>query len=865
MLRILRRYRPWILILAIWLTIEPLVVTMLRAQEIPSPVLDTNKIDGLTPIDEIMTPTEYLDYLLELRGASKQDAEAKAWGDWLMTMAGIYMMMDVGNQDVFSFYATMKVASVSPVAINGAAITLKQAANKANLLFSFLSKVAISVRGANIYRGWARMTKNLETAMGKNRTFKFLEFMAPPPYWTSEGMKLWKISSAEAKSGAGFKSYYRWVKKTTGGNPGRGNTISNVKGAARTCGIGLTVLSMVLAGWHISDSDDQKSGNLLSYDLVKSYADIILGAGTLIAMFCVPIVGQVVAVLTLIWFVASIAGDAIGEHNKKWKEAYKNSYWFLYKQDPKFRSYYDNRAYLKPAEKAASLLVAETEFRDVLNAQNPLTDQEKEQYKRGQAVWEALEKQGVLMTYYGQTGFSLPDYDFERLQDLWQKKADYMGWKPNEQEEKEAKNRGFFGTLGHVVNPMTYVSWIGDKISSQRYQNEIKNNDIQRVYFNPDYILVKKYQNYLVAKNCKGGIYDIVGLRMEQSPFNYIPLVGIDTTAWNESLINQSFNADSFIIGSMEMKFFREQAKAATSNLEEVIKEGDELVSQMEKEDLPHTRILAEALMGLADAYQSAPDALNDEVYEKCHNVFGWNWNNNAGEKTPRNMINRYKASLEQTLAYTPLSVGQKAADLVLLVQSYKHNLDTAKMMENLVQEKESALDMEKFKKEFSNAEIQEYLKTGTFLNVKGKTFSDWLGGLIPPYEDLDKCTKLYKQETAKFSSFANRAVTNSRDGFLGIDYTVKPPQDLLKEFNDELKELKKVSEAFYEIKDSAGLSMPVSKDNAEVYDGIYGKGDSGINHPDPKVGNLEPINLDEPVPPTEDIFLPTCPPMNQN
>ena len=32
-------------------------------------------------------------------------------------------------------------------------------------------------------------------------------------------------------------------------------------------------------------------------------------------------------------------------------------------------------------------------------------------------------------------------------------------------------------------------------------QKEIKNGDIKRVFFNPDYVLVKKYKNYLMAKN----------------------------------------------------------------------------------------------------------------------------------------------------------------------------------------------------------------------------------------------------------------------------------------------------------------------------------------------------------------------------
>ncbi|HOT27242.1 MAG TPA: hypothetical protein PLU72_03565 [Candidatus Ozemobacteraceae bacterium] len=830
MLRIPRRARPWILLFAFWLMIEPMIVPILQAEELPSPTVNSEQVNGIANIEDVMSPDEYLQYMLELRGSTKEECEAKAWSDWLSTISGVYMMMDAGQQDVFSFYSTIKAISGLPNTAKDLAGNIKGLTKKATLAVSFFGKINPSIRGANMFNGFLAWTNKLDRAMGKNKAFTFLEFMAPPPCWNNPKV-----------AGEGFKSYLRWVKKTTGHNAGPGRTISNVKGAARTCGIGLAVLGLALSTWQLIKSEDRQGGRYGSYSMVKNYVDIAFGAAALVCMFCIPVVGQVVAVLTLAWMILTTVGDIIGEHNKKWKEAYRASHWFLMQNDKEYESFYNNRSSLKQEEKSASLILAERDYGQYIAEQQPSTDEDKKQYEAGKAVYTELEKQGVLMTYYNQTGFTLPDFDMARLMELWHKKADYMSWKPNEKESDEAQKRGFFGTIGHVINPMTYISWVGNKIDSHGYEKEIKNADIKRVFFNPDYVLVKKYKNYLMAKNLKEGIYDAVGLRIEQSPFNYIYLLGIDTGAYSEELLKQSLEADAFIIGSKEMMFFAKQAEIARESMKKVMKENDKIIEGLVK-SLESTQQIRRALSGLLEAYKYDPDVVNNDLYKKCHDAFGWQISDKK-LKTPKAMIDRYKAQLEEILAYVPVSTSQKAAEIVLIMQTIKHNLDTAKLMNDLWSEKDSLLNVD-FDKDFTNDAIRRYLKEGTFLDVKGSSGflgADWLSGIYPAYEEHRKFNKLYLNEAKEFSSLANRSNSDTRDGFLGIDYHVKPPAELLQEYNQEISSLKEILEGWNEVKDQMDIKVAYGE-NPELYQGVFKEG--GFQ----PVCDTEAMDLDSPV-----------------
>ena len=890
-MKVRSRYRWFVVLFCLWLAFEPLALAVVHANDdMLTPIPNTDGIEGIVDVEEIEAPADYLEYVLALRGRTKEEAEANAWGEWMMTLSGAYMMMDDGCSDVFSFYSTL--SDMSPHFTNTPYYfkAVAMASSKAALAFTFVvnsgpvvagvklagqaaqrtgitrgaawaankvstianwtgSQIANSrlyqkgvgfiQRKANLMNGFQRMG-NMASSVQKTFSAKnvstFLSHMAPP-------------CGYKAGPGEGFYSYWRWVARKTGLenqetyraiakkagiNTNRGAAvIDNAKGAGHTVGIGLCVLGIALDTYGIVTSEDRQGGRFGSYSLVKNYVGLALGSAALIAMFCIPVVGQVIGALALVWTAVTIIGNVLGDYNKRWKSAYKGSYWYLYENDPEFKSFYDNRGQLDPNEKAVALLVTEANYGDFIKDATAETEEEKAIQEKNVRVYEELEKQGVLVSYYSQKGFSLPDFGMERLQELWEMKADYMSWKPTEAEKDKAAKRGFWGKVGHAINPMTYVSWAGDKIQSRDYKKTIEEYNILKVFFNPDYVLIKKYQNWITANNFRGGIFDVVGLRMEQSPFNYIPMVGIDTGAWNEDLLIQAFNADAFQIGVKELMYFKEQIKAAREQVKDSIKDSDKMVDFIRKEHLKHYKNTREALEKLVECYKIDPKReFKDDLWKKLKKGFGWRWNSEL-KATPENIIRVYQGDIEQALLYDPLSIAQKAADTVMMVATVKKNLDLAVMMKELGDEKRQAL--KDFNSEFTNYDIAKYLKEGTFLNVKGKTFWDWLADISPAYKDMEFHANLYMNEVEDFTEVADASNSDSRSSWVIFSKDGYHPKNLLKDLNTELEAYKKIVDDFEKIKDKTGLYMALS--DSDLYKGVFS--DSFVAE-DP-----EPLDLD--------------------
>jgi DNA-binding transcriptional regulator YhcF (GntR family) len=909
-MRIRAQYRILVILLAFCLAFEPFAVTMLRANDMPEPELNTDGIEGIVAIDEVMSPNEYLEYMLALRGRTKEEAEAKAWGEWMTSLTGAYMLMDDGCSDVFSFYGTMSKMqphmSQTPFYFEAVA----RASSKATLAFAFVanSQIVQSVGGvisktgsavaasrvgdaarwtaqgvssaakwtggkvastrlfqqgvgffqrkANMFNGFQKagaMFNSAQTAFSAKNVTNFLSHMAPP-----RGYK--------AGVGEGFYSYWRWVARKTGLenvptyrnfakkvgiNTNRGaKVIDNAKGLGHTVGIGLCVLGIAFDSYGIATSEDRKGGRFFSYSLVKNYVGLALGSAALIAMFCVPVVGQVVAALALGWLAISTLGNVFGDYNKRWKSAYKGSFWYLYENDPEFKSFYDNRGSLKPEEKAAALIITEEQFGDFIKAQPVANEEDQKIQDKNERVYAELEKQGVLVSFYSQKGYTLPDFGMERLKELWNLKADYMSWKPTQAEQEKAERRGFWGKVGHYVNPMTYISWAGDKVKSGEYEDTVANYNLQKVFFNPDYVLIKKYQNWVTANKHRGGIFDVVGLRIEQSPFNYIPLVGIDSAAWSEELLIESFNADAFQIGVKELMYFKEQLKFSQEQVKEAVKQTDKMVEHIREIDLTHAEKVRTALERLVDCYQIDSEREHDNLMRDCRRAFGWRWNNDNGDPTPANIIRVYQLDIEQSLMYDPLSVAQKAAEVVLLLSAIKQNLDLAAMMRELGEEKRAMLA--DFDEEFTNYDLAKFLKEGTFLDVKGSTFADWLADIYPAYDEMEKFTNLYMREVDKFTEVADESNSDTRSRWYWFDKHGMHPKEILHDLNSELDRFKEVAAKFEEIKDDAGLEMPLSEsENSEFYANVYTEYEPVVADPENDV-----LYLDSPViPPGDDEF----------
>jgi len=265
------------------------------------------------------------------------------------------------------------------------------------------------------------------------------------------------------------------------------------------------------------------------------------------------------------------------------------------------------------------------------------------------------------------------------------------------------------------------------------------------------------------------------------------------------------------------MMYFKEQIKAAREQVKDAIKDGDKMVDFIRKEHLKHYKNTRKALEKLVECYNTNPDGESGDLEKELKKGFGWRWNNSNGKPTPKNIIRIYQDSIEQALLYDPLSIAQKAADTVLMVATIKKNLDLAVMMKEMGEEKRQAL--KDFSSEFTNYDIAKYLKEGTFLDVKGKTFWDWLADIYPAYEEMEKHTNLYMREVEDFTDVADQSNSDSRRVWLVFSRDGYHPKNLLDDLNAELAAYKKVVDAFAKIKGATGLNMAL---DGNLYDGVF-------------------------------------------
>ena len=824
----------------------------------------------------LMKPVDYLEYMYSLRGRSLKDDEETAnkienailWGEWMNTISGAYALMDDGCTDVFSFYNTLGTISghvtMAPDYLNA----IKFATNKALLAGSFIVKNTqigkVVAKLSSKIGPWLKSKENLMKGFNAVSRFfgkglkvadTFITHLSPPV-----GFK------KGCESGEGFVAYWRWVARKTKLDQSakyaetmkkinshlkpenqicynKGSFVmDNVKGVAHTIGIGLTIIGIACDAYSIAKditSGDYAGGRRWTYENVKNNVSLLLGVGSLVAMFCIPVVGQVIGVIALVWTAITLIGDQIGKHNKKWKEAYKNSYWFLYENDPKFKSFYDNRDEIIDEEKSAAYIITERNYGDYKDAarkfeaenknENSYYDDTSETAINSRTYIE-LEKQGVLTSYYNRIDYALSTYGMTYLTELWDAKADYMSWKPNEEESVRAENRGFWGKIGHAINPMTYISWAGDKISSIKY-NKLSKEGMEKAVFNPDFVLIKKYQAFVTANKLikaenepdnNNDFYRAIGLRIEQAPFNYIPLVAIDMGGWDTDLLIQAFNADAFLVGVKEMMYFRNMIGAATNSVKEFTKSVQKSMKQVKKE-LEYFENSVNALVEIREAYRYDKDSqkrgkelLKNKYVKK---VFDWN---RSDKYTPKEIVSIYWNDIDRCLSMDPAAVSQKGADIVLLLDTIKRNLNLAVLMQELYEEKLEAL--ENFDNEFTNRDINLFVKKGTFLEHKGSGFLDWLSGLYSPYDELKKYNNLYKKEIDKYSKAADES-NKGHKKLLGFLWTVEDedyhPNNVLKDINAMLEKYKLVAEDFESIApelEKDGIVLTISSTDDKIY-----------------------------------------------
>lgn len=825
------------LVLAVLMVIEPAILPTLRAEENNSSGTEyeayfevTQMIDNFTysnmPVTaevttKIPTPKAVADYYFQINGKTEDEVALKAWSEWTMDMSGAYALLDENSADSITFYQVIKNAKKFAGMPKKWNKTAKNIAKKAMWAANFLNKflnaddtvdgmtnTGRATRATKIVSGLTKYKEKVD-AFQKTGLGNFLNFMGTPVGLVKDGANLSADDYAKTTT-----AFVKWIK---GGDTTEG-ALTNVQGAARCAGIALAVVGLALDSYKAIANNDL---NETSYGDVKRTIDVVFDVLTIACMF-IPVYGQIAsaivfAVKTVIDIVEKIF-DEVGDLYKGWKQAYRNSSWYLQSEDEDFQSFLENRDSLDENEKSDTLLYAEQVAKDGNVDINSLVlypvsiDDDKE--AKGQidndgnittdpGIVKVIARQGYLTSYYALQEYELGYYDLDFLEELWDAKQNYMAYKPSEEEAAERENEhgisGFFKKLGRAVNPMTYVKYGADKIASRKYNSLIKDENLKRVYFNPDYILIKKYRDYVTNNNLAGDdssdpeFYKSIGLRIEMAPFNYLPLVGIEFGSHSDAmddLLCEAMNCDAFIAAEKELKVLASVIDCIAGDSKDQIKETNKTIDKI-KDEVKDFKKFRKELAGVAENYSS-----DDKTkFVRLDSLWGDKLGLNAIiiNAKPSEICETYKTEIKDALFFLPLFLAYKASGVLAALAMQKGMLDKHAIMKNYYEEHKESYD--DFDNEFSSRnKFGSYLKDGTYLNHKTKHgILDWFAHDYTVYkqtgislENLKDAVDKYEKKIKKFDDY----------------------QEVLDLINEELKEWKEVVDAFDAISGDTGIEV---------------------------------------------------------
>jgi len=786
-------------ILALLLLIEPTVIEVVRAENTPQRPISREVIEngiekqdvedylGRVTADDIMLPKEMLLQLLAAKGGLEGDCdqaviEANSVSDFAQMLAGIMGVLE--TPDLLCYYTL----NWSPEESEGVA----GAVGGGKDVFEGLAGVPAMIKkwgqrlelfSHNIGRFYGRKGRNLGKVIGdsmqfmakrskqikkmldkivSNKVLKFMENVASVDYENAgeTGKYLKKFWAAKFNQDAGKNFVSR------GSNP---------VGIGKTVGVGLQILGGVLAGISIANSNERRMGgahNWFSYEMTKNYVDIALAA-VFVLMLCFAAlspIGWAVAAIEAAWEVFCMIGDAVGAYAKKWHAAYQDSFWFLKQKDKDFQKLIDNWKnpdLLHQDEMSLALLKA-IAMRKKLEVEK----MEGEEKKAFESLLEKIEQQGVLTSYYYKQPWKMKDFSLETSMALWKYKATYMSWQPSQQEVEEEKDKGWFDKFTDAINPSTWIEKgieLGARIKTTVFEDSLeekirKNPNIRHVDFNPDFALLKKYQSYLASNKIQPGINveSLIGLRIEQAPFNYIPLVEVANDKLNPEILVESFMVDTVFLGALELKSFSEALKKLAEDAEK-FRKGMSDVAKLKRLH-GERRELRQTYKELLTAYLADQD-VDRALLRKLRYTPPRNTDSNqeqsassgSGEPKAKDVLLALKDRINQDLLVVPKMNGDKMIDLMKMALDIKKMRDQSAMINSTLER----MDCQPIVEQIHNPTLKKYITDGEFLNVNKGLLSgvwNWFAGLKSGKTEYDDNRNLARSYYGEFSEEVEKA-----------------------------------------------------------------------------------------------------------
>lgn len=740
-----------------------------------------------------LSPGEYLHEITLALGANPEEIEEQSYAQWFMLLTNVLIMLDPKATDVMSLQHS----------INKTLNTAEKIRNYSNQVPKVVNLVE-KIAGF----GFKHFPRAASPKM-QNMLFKVQNAMSM--LGKKQGMINLHQGTSYMKSPyrRGASACKQWYKK---GAPlvDNSRSLSSIQTSAMKVGSVLQIVAGVMELSRFNQALGEDAG-------APGFATVQIGINGAIliatALMAWPPPGAwTVAAFIIIgaWEVIKKTLNYVGGKIEKWHKSYADSLNFLRETDDEFRAFYDHNPganssaipgsdsdLIDPLERSAALV-----FADELQLSLSESPGEGDIAERQQELVKNIRAQGLLSTWYYQQADAarmLPG-DIEDLYTIWNHRADYMAWKPK-------KPKWGWNPIALVGDSL---SWAGntvmeDILGTHDQLVEDKKKYPEMALFCPDFALMILFRRFVTsqAQNEMNGeipeLLSLAGIRIEQSPFNYMPLIEIynnNFNNWNDEIIGQSFAADSLIVAAKEMPYLVEQLNFSTKNYEnstmltmakimgiEVLGDNPELPASEMIIDLFEQGLLKQLdgsararaqFDALLSAYNNDPLASLKDVKveysfnEKSHDfklleelfrgkrIFKGEVSLNLkvvtpevwsgilkGEDVPDDaqdnaeyMFAQFSQTLENCLQLNLNSTGISGIDLVKLGIQLKNEIDLLELAKDSLADKKKAL-AERNQTLTSDA-IKALVDKGEFLDVKRSWHANFLSSFDPPIDLLE-------------------------------------------------------------------------------------------------------------------------------
>ncbi len=807
-----------ILAFSIWMMFEPLAVSIVQAQgfEVPTPKKVQKDITADMDTDQFVMPKDYLDVMLTSLGKTREEIEDKSSGDAFMVLANAWNLMDGSAQEAVTFYyvigKVLDARDALDVTVKGLKPILDILPDICGSLTLFLVRESLGSYSkvmTGFFRGAAHMverTANVAAAMEKY------------------GIQAIELIEKGTGTPDDINGLCEWLTKAPSGSGGA-KAFETVGKVMTGIGIACEIISLCVNINNLATSETIAGGSKGAGGFTWSDTKEVIGAlgsiASLVCMFLAPPAGTICGIVVLAVLLVTKALDEIGNERKDWLKAYQGSHWFLYSNDEKYKLFFDNPGAWK-GTKALAWTEAEKNFGKALQGQNSSAGEAAARLKDAQ---DKAVKQGKLMTWYQSRPAPFSSFSPTEFKEIWRLKADYMSWKPA--EEKKGFMDNFWSTVGDAVKDSiapggiigsTLRKWLSKYGTEKAFEQRLKEFQKEMCYFNPDYALLWRFRKHagvgLGAQNqdpewIKGKMPSMVFLRIQQAPFNYLPLLEI--TDWTDEILRTGIFADSFLCGIKTLAALKDMMKQQNTDIEKALKDFGTKAEKLETV-LELAKKEREAIQKLIDAPDktetSATETEKKNKKELLKSLKNLKFISDADydellqvaekEKT----VEKAKEALELVLMDRPGALAFGAVAAIIRGIGIKQNLDKAAIYKWYGEYRKKGSDaVAKI-----NPVFKKYLEEGKCLEIEGKNFlerignaiANFFGGIDPPVKDYEHYRNLYLKEAQKFGNLANSSMIQTEyipdysgmgmGTFVDFQKTPKELFDLLAKVNTELK-----------------------------------------------------------------------------